>query len=103
MQGHEITLHSEQGWLDSKAENKFRMKFNAFHKLCRRDPFYSPQLQLSFMKTSNDAAYLIHLWSTFSALHFVIARNAARDSSALAFSFGLRIVRVVGQLAGPHW
>ena len=95
MQGHEITLHSEQGWLDSKAKNKFRrlMKFNAFYKLSRRDPFYSPRLQLSFMKTSVDAAYFISLWSnchinSFSALHFVSARNPARDSGAPAFSFG---------------
>lgn len=98
MQGHEITLHSEQGWLDSRAENKFWRKFNAFYKLCRRDPFYSPRLQLSFMKTSNNATFLnclvsnCHL-SLFSAVHVLLV--IPRVTCLL--------VPGVSQLAGPDW
>lgn len=88
MQRHEITLHSEQGWLDSRAENKFWMKFNAFYKLCRRDHFYCPRLQLSFIKTSNNAAFLNRLGSKLIFCPAVVsARDPTRDSSTFAFPF----------------
>lgn len=102
IQGHEITLHSEQGWLDNKAENKFHcwMKFTAFHQLHRRDCFHFPCLQLSFMERSHEVPYLISLWSNchlneYSALHFVGAHNPANDSGALAFSVGFHLTPVV--------